>query len=85
MHEARDGLRGFALADADLRSFDAQFQARCRLQQPDRYRLIEALPRDAKRIADTIERRTQEAEAIGKAKRSSPRLSAAGVEPSPGP
>lgn len=50
-HDAREGLRGFALADADLRSFDAQFHARCRVQQPDRYRLIEALPRDAKRIA----------------------------------
>jgi len=50
-HDARAGQRGFALADADLSSFDAQFHARCRLQQPDRYRLIEALPRDAKRIA----------------------------------
>jgi len=50
-HDARAGQRGFALADADLRSFDAQFHARCRLQQPDRYRLIEALPRDARRIA----------------------------------
>jgi decaprenylphospho-beta-D-ribofuranose 2-oxidase len=50
-HDAREGLRGFALADADLKSFDAQFHARCRLQQPDRYRLIEALPRDARRIA----------------------------------
>ena len=49
-HDRRADLRGFALADADLRSFDAQFHARCRLQQPDRYRLIEALPRDAKRI-----------------------------------
>jgi len=50
-HDARAGQRGFALADADLKSFDAQFHARCRLQQPDRYRLIEALPRDARRIA----------------------------------
>ncbi len=50
-HDRGAGSRGFALADADLRSFDAQFHARCRLQQPDRYRLIEALPRDAKRIA----------------------------------
>jgi len=50
-HDRRADLRGFALADADLQSFDAQFHARCRLQQPDRYRLIEALPRDAKRIA----------------------------------
>jgi decaprenylphospho-beta-D-ribofuranose 2-oxidase len=50
-HDARADLRGFALADADLKSFDAQFRARSRLQQPDRYRLIDALPRDAKRIA----------------------------------
>jgi len=50
-HDARAAERGLALADADLSSFDAQFHARCRLQRPDRYRLIEALPRDAKRIA----------------------------------
>ncbi len=49
--DARADARGFALADADLSSFDAQFHARCRLQRPDRYRLIEALPRDARRIA----------------------------------
>jgi decaprenylphospho-beta-D-ribofuranose 2-oxidase len=50
-HDTRARQRGFALADADLRSFDAQFHAHCRLQQPDRYRLIDALPRDARRIA----------------------------------
>ena len=44
-------MRGFALADVDLSSFDRQFRARCRMQRPDRYRLIEALPRDAQRIA----------------------------------
>ena len=43
--------RGFALADVDLASFDRQFRAHCRVQRPDRYRLIEALPRDAMRIA----------------------------------
>jgi decaprenylphospho-beta-D-ribofuranose 2-oxidase len=49
-HDAR-AERGFALAEADLKSFDAQFHARCRVQHPDRYRLIEALPRDTRRIA----------------------------------
>jgi decaprenylphospho-beta-D-ribofuranose 2-oxidase len=44
-------MRGFALADADLSSFDRQFRARCRVQHPDRYRLLAALPRDARRIA----------------------------------
>ena len=44
-------MRGFALADVDLSSFDRQFRARCRVQRPDRYRLLEALPRDAQRIA----------------------------------
>lgn len=42
--------RGFALADADLSSFDRQFGARCRLQRPDRYRLLAALPGDVARI-----------------------------------
>jgi decaprenylphospho-beta-D-ribofuranose 2-oxidase len=50
-HDRGAGLRGFALADADLTSFDAQFAARCRVQRPDRYRLIEALPQGAKRVA----------------------------------
>ena len=51
--KAADGtdMRGFALAEVDLASFDRQFRARCRMQRPDRYRLIEALPRDAPRIA----------------------------------
>jgi decaprenylphospho-beta-D-ribofuranose 2-oxidase len=44
-------MRGFALADVDLSSFDRQFRAQSRVQRPDRYRLIEALPRDAQRIA----------------------------------
>jgi decaprenylphospho-beta-D-ribofuranose 2-oxidase len=44
-------MRGFALADVDLSSFDRQFRARCRVQHPDRYRLLAALPRDARRIA----------------------------------
>lgn len=44
-------MRGYALADVDLTSFDRQFRARCRVQRPDRYRLIDALPADAPRIA----------------------------------
>lgn len=44
-------MRGYAIADSDLISFDRQFQARCRVQRPDRYRLLEALPADAPRIA----------------------------------
>lgn len=44
-------MRGFAIADCDLASFDRQFQSRCRVQRPDRYRLLEALPTDAPRIA----------------------------------
>ena len=47
----RPDLRGYALADVDLASFDRQFQARCAVQRPDRYRLLQALPRDAPRIA----------------------------------
>ena len=43
--------RGFALADVDLVSFDGRFAARCRMQRPDRYRLLDALPADAPRIA----------------------------------
>jgi decaprenylphospho-beta-D-ribofuranose 2-oxidase len=46
-----DDVRGFAIADIDLASFDRQFHARCRVQQPDRYRLLDALPADARRIA----------------------------------
>ena len=44
-------MRGYALADTELVSFDRQFHARCRLQRPDRYRLLAALPADATRIA----------------------------------
>lgn len=42
--------RGFALADCELRSFDRSAVARCRVQRPDRYRLLEALPDDQPRI-----------------------------------
>lgn len=44
-------MRGYALADIELASFDRQFRGRCRVQQPDRYRLLDALPADAPRIA----------------------------------
>ena len=44
-------MRGFALADTELDSFDRQFHACCRVQRPDRYRLLDALPADAPRIA----------------------------------
>ncbi len=47
----RTDMRGYALADVDLESFDRRFRARCRLQRPDRYRLLAALPRDSRRIA----------------------------------
>lgn len=43
--------RGFALAETPLSSFDRQFRAASRVQHPDRYRLLEALPTDAPRIA----------------------------------
>jgi decaprenylphospho-beta-D-ribofuranose 2-oxidase len=43
--------RGFALGEIELSSFDRQFRARCRVQRPDRYRLLEALPQDVPRIA----------------------------------
>ncbi len=46
-----DSVRGYAIADLDLGSFDGQFRARCRVQLPDRYRLIDAVPADAPRIA----------------------------------
>ena len=42
--------RGFALAETELRCFDRSVSARCHVQQPDRYRLIEALPTDVPRI-----------------------------------
>ena len=44
-------LRGFALAQTELRSFDRGFSAHCHVQKPDRYRLIEALPADVQRIS----------------------------------
>lgn len=44
-------MRGYALADGELVSFDRQFRARCRVQRPDRYRLLEALPAGEPRIA----------------------------------
>ncbi|MFC4818779.1 FAD-binding oxidoreductase [Dokdonella ginsengisoli] len=44
-------MRGYALADSELVSFDRQFRARCRVQRPDRYRLLDALPADEPRIA----------------------------------
>jgi decaprenylphospho-beta-D-ribofuranose 2-oxidase len=43
--------RGFALAETPLASFDRQFRASARVQRPDRYRLLEALPAGAPRIA----------------------------------
>ena len=42
--------RGFALASMELRSFDRSSSATCHVQQPDRYRLIEALPADVQRV-----------------------------------
>ena len=42
--------RGFALAETELRSFDRSVSARCHVQRPDRYRLLEALPPDVQRI-----------------------------------
>lgn len=43
--------RGYALAEVGLASFDRQFHADCRVQHPDRYRLLQALPEDEPRIA----------------------------------
>ena len=43
--------RGFALARERLTSFDRQFAAAVRVQRPDRYRLLDALPADERRIA----------------------------------
>ncbi len=42
--------RGYALAERELQSFDRSAVARCRVQRPDRYRLLESLPDDAPRI-----------------------------------
>lgn len=44
-------MRGYAIAESRLESFDRQFRARCRVQRPDRYRLLDALPVDAPRIS----------------------------------
>lgn len=44
-------MRGYAIAETELASFDRQFHARVRVQRPDRYRLLGALPADAPRIA----------------------------------
>lgn len=44
-------MRGYALAERDLHSFDGQVRLRCEIQRPDRYRLLEALPDDRQRIA----------------------------------
>lgn len=44
-------MRGYALAEVALASFDRQFRADCRVQHPDRYRLLQALPGDQPRIA----------------------------------
>jgi len=43
--------RGFAVGEQALTSFDRQFTMRCRVQRPDRYRLLDALPAGAPRIA----------------------------------
>ena len=43
--------RGYALANLELASFDRQFRADCRVQHPDRYRLLQALPDAEPRIA----------------------------------
>ncbi|MGA9342136.1 MAG: FAD-binding oxidoreductase [Rhodanobacteraceae bacterium] len=44
-------MRGLAFADENLITFDRQFRAACRVQRPDRYRLLEALEADRPRIA----------------------------------
>ncbi len=43
--------RGFALATTRLTSFDRQYSAEVRVQRPDRYRLLDALPAQQPRIA----------------------------------
>lgn len=47
----RPDVRGYALAEVGLASFDRQFRAECRVQHPDRYRLLQALPEGEPRIA----------------------------------
>lgn len=44
-------VRGHALAECGLRSFDRSTIARCQVQRPDRYRALESLPADTPRIA----------------------------------
>lgn len=44
-------MRGYALAERELCSFDRRCRARVQWQRPDRYRLLTALPTDAPRIA----------------------------------
>jgi decaprenylphospho-beta-D-ribofuranose 2-oxidase len=43
-------MRGYAIAEVQLGSFDRQFSARCRVQRPDRHRLLDALPVDTPSI-----------------------------------
>lgn len=47
----RKPVRGFALAECAVASFDRQVATRARVQRPDRYRLLAALDADAPRIA----------------------------------
>ncbi|MEP7042543.1 MAG: FAD-binding oxidoreductase [Dokdonella sp.] len=47
----KSDARGYALAHRDLITFDRQFHADCEVQRPDRYRLLDALPAAAPRIA----------------------------------
>jgi decaprenylphospho-beta-D-ribofuranose 2-oxidase len=44
-------VRGFALARRRFASFDRRYEAHIELQQPDRYRLIDAIAADRARIA----------------------------------
>ncbi len=44
-------MRGYALAELEVAGFDRQSRARCQVQRPDRYRLLDALPDDVVRIA----------------------------------
>lgn len=47
----KEMVRGFALAQVDWHSFDRQTSLRVVAQQPDRYRLLSALPHGQARIA----------------------------------
>ena len=44
--------RGYALAERELQSFDRSVVARCHVQRPDRYRLLESLPVDVVGLND---------------------------------